>query len=234
MITTVIKDYFQAFRSTNWEEGVLPCSFVIFPVYTVATTIFWQGKFADFSLVALISMLLLFVFTGYSAMRHPIRLSKLMYLSPMSREERLIYLKLSYIAKIVIPEIVALVVGCMLCLLDGFSLFRLFCLLLVILFLSVSFGRNPARNTTGRKVVRKTTLYLGLDYYEPIVQMVSLIIGDFIIFTVSQTAPFSVTEGAWILAVILLLEPILCSKIYKYAKQAIEEAADYETLYVTN
>lgn len=233
MITTVIKDYFQAFRSTNWEEGVLPCSFVIFPVYTVAT-IFWQGKFADFSLVALISMLLLFVFTGYSVMRHPIRLSKLMYLSPMSREERLIYLKLSYIAKIVIPEIVALVVGCMLCLLDGFSLFRLFCLLLVFLFINVSFGRNPARNTTGINAVRKANLYLGLECYEPIAQMVCLLIGNIMIFILSQKALFSVTEVVGILMVMLLLEPILCSKIYKYTKQAIEVAADYENLYVTN
>lgn len=113
----VIRDYISGFRISRIREryGSQFFGAMYFGIYLLAIAPISLGNaevetYVNYYILACVTM-----FSIYSVWTHPVGMSKLMYLCPMSEMERWDYLMKSYLLKIGVPLLTALVTSGALC-----------------------------------------------------------------------------------------------------------------------
>jgi len=105
MAKYIIRDFFSAFRINNLKQNKVLFTWVYLTVYIICISTFANRGWSDRqiawrNIIAENALFLPIVFSLCSVMAHPVQLAKMMYLCPMSPEERRTYIYVSYYFRI--------------------------------------------------------------------------------------------------------------------------------------
>ena len=240
MIRQALQNYISCFRWSNIKEMRLGSLVYIAVPLTFATSS--VGKSGD--LIQFFLWLMPFVFGFFTTELVPVRLPKILYLSPMHREQRVKYIYVWFWVKVCMPMILGVISAvCLICfgvlpcewVFVLTIILNLFTLQLAICISPEYFSSRVENQRKKCKNNLKSRMPKGLGFYSVISVIVGIFVG--IIFAVgveeSDFAPENIAfrMGLWIAIVLMVF---LDAKLLRYVKPVLNNYVDYETaLYVS-
>ena len=155
-----------------------------------------------------------------------VTLPKVLYMSPMTEDERREFVEKKWKLAILVPNIINLVwtiIG-LLCGIDVLSI-----LFLMFHFMMMSEGAIFYRNRDSKKL--ECTLGKAFSVYALFCTMVSMLVQIFAIVVVVEDRTIGIAWLGTFLGVVLLLELPLLIKLMTYKKKLILNMANYEAAY---
>ena len=229
----VIRDYMAAFRLSRIKERYGSNFFGMFylGIYLVAimpTAVLGQNGASKY-IAEYYVLVCLLLFCMYSSQLHPIEMSKLLYLCPMSRQERREYLLKSYLLKIGVI-FVASALGLILILNIG-----KLNLIYATLFLCANMGLAISSSLMNAKRIRacidkrkSVVMSSGADGRETAAIIVSICLALFLLICVDSQEEMQGVVGVVIALVLLVVELPLVITMLKRVRPTIEQAMNYE------
>ena len=229
----VVRDYMAAFRLSKIKErygnnffGMF--YFGLYLVVIMPTTVLGQNGASKY-IAEYYVLVCLLLFCMYSSQLHPIELSKLLYLCPMSRQERRDYLLKSYWFKIGMIFVVS-VLG--LILIGNIEKLNP---VYAILFLCANMGLAISSSLMNAKRIRacidkrkSVVMSSGADGRETAAIIVSICLALFLLICVDSQEEMQGVVGVVITLVLLVVELPLVITMLKRVRPTIEQAMNYE------
>ena len=229
----VVRDYMEAFRVSRIKEeygnnyfGMFYMGIYMLLIVPMAVLI---QKMSDKSLAEYYILACLLLFSMYSSQVHPIGMSKLQYLCPMSRQERRDYLLKSYWLKIGVIVAVSAIVVAVLEIVGKLNP------VYAILYLCAMTGVAISNSLKSAKRIRtcldekkSVILSSGADIRETEAVIVSICVVIFLLICVENQDDMRGMAGIVISLVMLLVELPLVITLLKRVKPTIELAMNYE------
>lgn len=228
MLKYVVRDYFRAFKWGNIKETWRATSQTSFTIFLVIWLELVEvncglGDIRE-QIVYTCALYLPIAFAWFSAVIHPVQLTKMMYLCPVSKEERSRYVKQSYYFRIMFHMLIV-VAGMMICILfsrwDGIAV-------LAILLNDLAFcqllpsGEQADRNEKG--------IYTSHEWEICLKLFLAFTVDIFTVVWVEFLFDHEVSN----LVKLVLLLLMLCFEIpmtranLKYVRRDLRAAAEYE------
>lgn len=228
----VIRDYFSGFRISKIKARYGKDFFVAtyWGTYLLLVAVTWMGKTDIETVLNYYILAFLTLFCMYSVWLHPVSLSKLLYLCPMSELERRDYLVKSYLFKIGVPLGIALVEIGILCVLHRINWAY------AILMFASNAGIILCNSLMVEKRVRKNLeqkrgmfLSANSDGWETLGMIVSFCMVIYLLVGIQWQNKMMGISGIVTAIIILIVELPLTVRIIKRAGGVIELAMNYES-----
>lgn len=230
----VIQEYLAAFRISKIKErygknyfGMF--YFGIYMLVSMPTLVLGQNG-GNNNVVEFYGLVCLLLFCVHSSQLHPIGLSKLMYLCPMSKLERRRYLLKSYLLKIGVIFLVSVVVLTLLGFVGKLNL------VYIILFLCANMGLAISNSLLNAKRIktcvdekRLVMMSSGADGWETAAIIVSMCVSLFLLICLECQEDMQGILGIVMSVILLVFELPLVIKILKRVRPTMEQAMNYES-----
>lgn len=224
MIKNIVREYFAAFRLGNIKESYQKNNWWFFIyILTFLPMMMFSGRMKTFwQILAYYMLMLPVVFELFAVPLHPFALPKIMYLCPLTKQERREYLVKTYWMKVLFPCMVELAVVIGLAATgqyDNFLLETAFILNMMLVF-SISLQTR----TIGADFNMSTSK----DRWETAALVVLLFQIIFLTVGVIEWEECSGVGKAFCAGVLLLLDLPLTLKVLSFWKDTVEDMMHYE------
>lgn len=229
----VVRDYMEAFRVSRIKEeygnnyfGMLYMG--IYMLLIVPMAVLTQ-RMSDKSLAEYYILACLLLFGVYSSQVHPVGMSKLQYLCPMSKQERKAYLLKSYWLKIGVIVAVSAIAVAVLEIMGKLNPVYAILYLLAMTGVAISNSlKNAKRVRTCLEEKKSVLLSSGADIREMEAVIVSIGVVFFLLICVGNQDDMQGMAGIVISLIMLFVEMPLVITLLKRVKPTIEQAMNYE------
>lgn len=155
--THIVRDYFQMFRPANLKKNNLATKLSFLPTYFICLLfcvvflgkdkISWQNALVQFAIFTPLA------FIYFSVLAHPVQLSKMMYLCPLSSKERRSYIYGAYYFRIGIHMLSGILAVCIAAIFSYCDIFSAIEILLNYLMISLLVSQESNKTGTGSSMV---------------------------------------------------------------------------------
>lgn len=229
----VVRDYMEAFRVSRIKEeygnnyfGMLYMG--IYMLLIVPMVVLTQ-RMSDKSLAEYYILACLLLFGVYSSQVHPVGMSKLQYLCPMSKQERKAYLLKSYWLKIGVIVAVSAIAVTVLEIMGKLNPVYAILYLCAMTGVAISNSlKNAKRMRTCLEEKKSVLLSSGADIREMEAVIVSIGVVFFLLICVGNQDDMQGMAGIVISMIMLFVELPLVITLLKRVKPTIEQAMNYE------
>lgn len=225
MMKNIIREYFAAFRWTRIKESYYGSNWWFF-IYMlmIVPTIFLGGEVFETgkSALAFYSLILPVMFHLFAVPLHPFTLPKMMYLCPMTKQERRKYLEKSYVVKILFSLLIALLGETILLVMGNYDAFMTgitFGLTVLLIF---------ATSLQTRAVGNGADWSKSKDRWETVTLIFFLLQAVVLASEVATKEICSQTEKIVYLGILLFIDLPLTLKILSFWNETVERMMYYE------
>lgn len=224
MVKNIIREYFAAFRWRRIKESYHGSNWWIFLYILIIVPLFSGGKTLETGKSALgfYSLLLPVMFHLFTVPLHPFTMPKMMYLCPMTKQERRKYLEKSYAVKILFSLFLALLGQIILLVMGDYDIFMTgmaFVLTTFLIFATSLQARVPGNaGDYSKSKDRWETVTLILFLFEIVVLTDIIAPGE----SCSQV------EKIIFLVILFAIDLPLTLKILSFWKETVEGLMHYE------
>lgn len=228
MTKQVIRDYFAAFRWGKVKEYYKTGGWSLFITMTATMPLFLRYLHTPADGLNYFFTLIPLEFVLFAAPLHPMELPKIMYLCPLSEEERREYITKSFWFKLALPLVPGIFFMSILLLLGITDFFQVGMVLLEMILIGLVFGLDGRGAFMGENGYQKPVIK-ELENWQPIAGMVGMLMACFVAFL-----PVAGGRETWetilVLCLIFLLQLPLTIKVMWYYRRVVEHALNYERI----
>ncbi|MCR5120022.1 MAG: hypothetical protein K6B44_10465 [Lachnospiraceae bacterium] len=169
MIRKLFNDYIMTGKNTKINNftspgvGDLAIYPIILQLIIIARGIMRQGTFYIWTDALRDTVLFLtLIFIWVSQIKHPLRLSRMYYLCPMSAEERSLYLKNAYLFRSLLHTVLILIMCAVLYLINGVSIWSLMYIMVCGIMYSFLSNVHDGKTEFMRAVILKPAMFISM------------------------------------------------------------------------
>ena len=224
MIKNIIREYFTAFRWRRIKESYRGSNWWFFIYMLVVVPMMSVGKISESwqTALAFYGLILPIMFHLFTVPLHPFSLPKMMYLCPMTKDERRAYLKRTYSVKALFSLLAALLGAVGLMAAGGYDIFLIaitFVLSILIIF---------ATSLQTRAVGNGADWSKAKDRWETVTLIFFLLQAVVLASEVATKEMCSQTEKIVYLGILLFIDLPLTLKILSFWNETVERLMYYE------
>lgn len=220
----IIREYFTAFRWRRIKEGYRGSNWWFFIYMLVVVPMIFTGGISESwqNVLAFYSLIVPIMFHLFTVPLHPFSLPKMMYLCPMTKDERRAYLKRTYSVKVLFSFLAALLGAVGLMAAGGYDIFLTviaFVLSILIIF---------ATSLQTRAVGNGADWSKSKDRWETVTLIFFLLQAVVLASEVATKEICSPTEKIVYLGILLFIDLPLTLKILSFWNETVERMMYYE------
>ena len=220
----IIREYFTAFRWRRIKEGYRGSNWWFFIYMLVVVPMIFTGGISESwqNVLAFYSLIVPIMFHLFTVPLHPFSLPKMMYLCPMTKDERRVYLKRTYSVKVLFSFLAALLGAVGLMAAGGYDIFLT--VIAFVLSILIIFATSLQTRAVGNGAAWSTSK----DRWETVTLIFFLFQAVILANEVATKEMCSPTEKIVYLGILLFIDLPLTLKILSFWNETVEHMMYYE------
>ena len=220
----IIREYFAAFRWRRIKESYRGSNWWFFIYMLVVVPMIFTGGISESwqNVLAFYSLIVPIMFHLFTVPLHPFSLPKMMYLCPMTKDERRAYLTRTYSVKVLVSFLAALLGAVGLMAAGGYDIFLT--VIAFVLSILIIFATSLQTGAVGNGAAWSTSK----DRWETVTLIFFLFQAVILANEVATKEMCSQTEKIVYLGILLFIDLPLTLKILSFWNETVERMMYYE------